>query len=282
MKRSERAVAGIAALLLAGALAGFAGAAGGGYGEGYVFETREGVLAGQVRIVEAETRNGFIHIRSGDEDSVAVEVIERVRKHTHEDAEKIADKVDLTIEAKGEVLVIKMDRSKLSGKEKSAYSASFTITLPSSMSVRVESSNGDIEVAKVEGSVHASTSNGNVRMKGSGGDADLRTTNGDIYADLAAGDVSMRTTNGSIRLAGVRGDVKGHTTNGSIQLVVDEESDFLVEASTTNGTIVPAIDTKRFVWEANRNRTHLEGEYGSGRHKVSLKTTNGSVRIEEI
>ncbi len=282
MTKSRTAGAGIAALLLAGALTTFAGAASGGYGEGYAFETREGVSAGEIRIVDAETQNGFIHVQSGDADSVTVEVTERVRKHTHEDAEGVADKVDLTIETRGDILVIKMDKSKLSKKEKSAYSASFTITLPASMSVRVTSSNGDVEVAKVEGFVHATTTNGNVRMMGSGGDADLRTTNGDIHADFAAGDVSMNTTNGSIMLAGVRGDVTGRTTNGSIQLVVDEESDFLVEATTTNGTIIPAIDTKRFVWEANRKQTHLEGEYGSGRHKVSLKTTNGSVRIEEI
>lgn len=282
MALNRTAATKIAALFFAGIAATYAGAASGGYGEGYKFETHESVSAREVRIVDAETRNGSIEVLVWDNDSVAIAVTEKVTKHTHEDAEKVADKVDLTIESQGDVLIVKMDRSELTKKEKNAYSASFTITLPASMSVRLASSNGDIEVSKVDGSVHASTSNGSVRMKGSGGDADLRTTNGDIHADFAGGDISIKTTNGSIKLAGVRGDVTGHTTNGSIQLVVDEESDFLVDARTTNGTILPFLDTKRFVWEANKKQTHLEGEYGTGKHRVTLKTTNGSVRIEEI
>ena len=137
--------------------------------------------------------------------------------------------------------------------------------MPSSANLDVKTNNGNIKVAGVSCDLDIGTTNVNVHVRDSGGRLNAHTTNGSISAELtqisAGEDMVFRTTNGGITLAippETQADLTARTTNGSIR------TDFPI---TVQGTF-------------SKNR--LEGELNGGGGSIQLRTTNGSIEIEEL
>jgi DUF4097 and DUF4098 domain-containing protein YvlB len=125
--------------------------------------------------------------------------------------------------------------------------------------------NGNVKIDNISGDLEVGTTNGNVSVSEAGGRLSARTTNGSINADLSAiamgEDMVFRTTNGGITLAipaATQANLTARTTNGSIK------TDFPI---TVQGTF-------------SRNR--LEGALNGGGGSIELRTTNGSIHIEEL
>jgi DUF4097 and DUF4098 domain-containing protein YvlB len=233
--------------------------------------------------VRIEVRNGSIEIRTWDRNEIDVDIEERVNKHDRDDAERIAGEAELTSRKQGSTLVLEIDYGDLSKKEQGHYSCSVDVRLPERLALHLRSTNGAIRTEEMKGEIDARTTNGAISVGGSEGDVDVQTTNGAVRVGWVGGDLDVRSTNGALNLSGAGGDVEARTTNGGILLRVDPESNFVVEAETTNGRISEDLSTSRFEAKFNRRRTHLIGAYGKGgeANKIRLKTTNGRVTIEE-
>ncbi|MCW4384795.1 DUF4097 family beta strand repeat-containing protein [Salinibacterium sp. SYSU T00001] len=109
--------------------------------------------------------------------------------------------------------------------------------------VDVETSNGRIILAEIDGSVRASTSNGRIEGRElSGGEVDVETSNGsiDLHSD-GEQDVTARTSNGSITLIVPEGDyrVDMETSNGRTESEVgsDQDAEVHLDLETSNGSI---------------------------------------------
>lgn len=126
------------------------------------------------------------------------------------------------------------------------------------------------------------TSNGAIRVKNIEAEARLETSNGSVTVNELEGGLEARTSNGSIRLelpAWKNTDVDASTSNGSITLRLPDGAGAEVNARTSNGSISCDFD---LAGGGTRKRTRLDGVIGAGGPKLTLKTSNGSIRIQRI
>jgi hypothetical protein len=181
----------------------------------------------------------------------------------------------------------------------------------------VKTSGGWIKVIDVAGPVMAKTSGGSITAEKIDDEAELRTSGGSITVREVQGPVVCKTSGGSITAEEVRGDLEAHTSGGGMEFV---DIYGTVNASTSGGSIYADVavqpagpmtlktsggsitlrlgpDVKVDInakTSGGRVRTDLpvmvQGEIGRGRLQgsvngggplITLKTSGGSIRIQE-
>jgi hypothetical protein len=137
----------------------------------------------------------------------------------------------------------------------------FTVRLPSNLNLAARTINGEVETGAINGDVEASTVNGSINVN-------------------ARGYVVAQTVNGSINAAMGSADwpraLDFETVNGGITLNLPAATSAMVKAETINGDIstdFPVTIEGRF------SRRRMNGTIGDGKHQLSLKTINGSIRL---
>ena len=203
--------------------------------------------------------NGRVDVTAGDVDTIEVTVERIVKAGTEEAAneqlqafeikEDIApDRVSLDSASRG--LQINVSRR-----------ANYTVRVPRSIAVTLESSNDDLTVTGVTGPFSASASNGRIRGLDLAGSARATTTNGVIELTMTAV---------------AEGGVTAETTNGQVTVSIPSNANADISARVTNGNISHSnLDLQ--VSESSRRR--LDGRLGAGGPAVRVETTNGAVRI---
>lgn len=145
--------------------------------------------------------------------------------------------------------------------------------------------NNDVEVefkVRVPQGVRFSgrTVNGGIETGALGGDVDAKTVNGSIRVN-SAGVVRAKTVNGSIAATLGRADWNGvlefKTVNGAITLDLPSDTSAEVKAETINGDITSDFP---LTVTGSRSRRQLNGTIGGGGRGLSLKTVNGSIRLQ--
>lgn len=221
-----------------------------------VVETRRLEAGGRFSL---ENVNGRVRVDTWKEPSVRIE------------AEKAAssrsglDDIEIRIDGEGDRVSVETRTPKRWGFGFGHDAqVQYTITLPETARVEIETVNGRVEVSGVAGTLRATTVNGRVEVAGARGDVEARTVNGSVEADLDSVPEGSRhhlaTTNGSItlRLPGdVAGDFEAQTVNGGIS------TDFPLEVSGRWGP------------------KSLRGRLGEGGGHVELETVNGAIRIRK-
>jgi DUF4097 and DUF4098 domain-containing protein YvlB len=137
-----------------------------------------------------------------------------------------------------------------------------------------------IAVPKDLGHLTATTANGSISVANVGGEVSMKSENGGITATDLRGAFTLSTTNGSVNAVctDLAGDGHLRTTNGTITLELPRSADASVHADTTVGRIESNLPdstvNKGVVGET------LEAKLGAGSHRLEVKTTNGSIRLE--
>jgi len=219
-------------------------------------------------LLELDNTNGNVYIEAWDRQEIHILATKKVKSSSSEKAEALMQ--DLQIEVEPSSGRIRVDTGFPSNKGRwfssgSSSSVRYEIKIPASADLDVSTVNGNVTIGNISGNLELGTTNGNVSVAESGGRLNVRTTNGSINAELSeiamGEDMVFRTTNGGITLsipAETQANLTARTTNGSI------ETDFPI---TVQGTF-------------SRNR--LEGELNGGGGSIELRTTNGSIHIEEL
>ena len=150
-------------------------------------------------------------------------------------------------------------------------------------SLDAQTSNGAVELIDVEGDAKAHTSNGHIRTEGLRGALEAGTSNSSINARLeqvpAGRPVRLETTNSSVELSlppNFANDIRVSTSNGGITLHMPYQGNANVMARTTNSSISSDFEI-RMQGEFSKNR--LEGVIGNGGPLIDLSTSNGSIRL---
>ena len=216
-----------------------------------------------------ENTNGRMTVRSWDQPRVRIVAEKRVESRDADAAKKaFAElRIEPTLAADGLHVVTHYPAHNgglfdwLAGSNISV-NVNYEITVPRSMNVDLDNTNGNIDVSEVRGAMHVSNTNGHIELLGCGGSIDADTTNGHIKAEL-----DMVTGKG----------VHLETTNGRITVALPRSVSARVDAETTNGRInsdLP-VTTNRI------EKTALRGTInGGGATDVRLRTTNGSIDIQ--
>lgn len=137
----------------------------------------------------------------------------------------------------------------------------YDITVPRTMNVYVDNTNGAISLTEVSGSHDLSTTNGRIEVERCSGSLQASTTNGSIEAEL------LRVArNEKLEL---------ETTNGRIEVAVPADFAGDVDADTTNGS----IHTDLPVTTRSVSKNSLRGTVNGGGVPLKLRTTNGGITI---
>jgi DUF4097 and DUF4098 domain-containing protein YvlB len=208
--------------------------------------------------IEIANTNGGIDVTGGTGSQVEITAERTARGMTDEDARKLLGQVQLVEDSTPAHLRLEM---KVPAGETRHLEVKYHVKAPAGVSVRLQTTNGEISVAQMTGAVTAEVTNGSVRGRELGGAVEASTTNGTVRLDVTA-----------IAAGGIRAE----TVNGSIDVSMPATAKADVDASCLNGRI--SIDGMKLDGP-EPTRRHLTGRLNGGGPKVSLDTTNGRVQI---
>ncbi len=222
----------------------------------------------EVRSVEIPLADGRLQVDGGPSGSITVEAWEgsdvrayariSARSRMGRNADDVVGQVE--IEAAAGRLGASGPRGLLGG---TSWTVSYWIQVPRGAELSLETTNGRIDVAGVGGPIEARSTNGRIRLHDVDGWIDARTTNGSLEAAFVEG-------------ASLRAPLELRGTNGSVTLVVPADLNARVQASTTNGSIGGDVVMDTSGSRGNRQAT---ATLGTGGPDITLRTTNGSIRI---
>lgn len=218
--------------------------------------------------------NGSITITTWKEDKVDIKAL----KTTKGDPDKLKE-VKIEVEATTNSVSVNTIFPKWKNIR---VSVNYEVKVPQGVNLgKVKSTNGSVYITGPVGHTNASTTNGRIELDGAKGTVSLSSTNGRIEAVNIRGELDVYTTNGTIvlEMLSFEDTIKAKTTNGNITLRVGSlekvNADF--NARTTNGSI--SLDLPVTLKSMKKSRRSLEGQIGQGGPEISLRTTNGSIKI---
>ncbi len=200
--------------------------------------------------------NGSVTITTWKEDRVDIEAI----KTTKGDPGKLKE---VKIEVEATTNSVSVNTIFPRGKN-IRVSVNYKVKVPQGVNLgKVKSTNGSVYITGPVGHTNASTTNGRIEAVNIRGELDADTTNGTIVLEMLSFEdtIKAKSTNGSITLR-----------IGSLEKV---NADF--NARTTNGSI--SLDLPVTLKSMKKSRRSLEGQIGQGGPEISLRTTNGSIKI---
>ncbi|MDJ0836173.1 MAG: DUF4097 family beta strand repeat-containing protein [Acidobacteriota bacterium] len=203
--------------------------------------------------------NGNVVVQGWDKNQVRIVAVKKARGSR---ALQKLENIEVRIEATSNLInveTVKVTKMKTWNN----VSVKYELWVPNEVDLNARTTNGNVSISEITGTVMARSTNGNVKAEQVAGNVNASSTNGNVTAELieyTGGDMSLKTTNGSIRFSGPRDmnlDVDAKTTNGSIN------TDFAVASM---GKI---------------SKRHLNGTINNGGNRLTLKTTNGSIKLRE-
>jgi DUF4097 and DUF4098 domain-containing protein YvlB len=210
---------------------------------------------GDVEIVNV---NGRIEVTGVEGTQVEVVAERTAKAMTDEDAQKVLAQVQIVETVTAGSVRLETKAPKGEGRR---VEVTYHVKVPASVNVRLQSANGTITLAALEGTVKAETDNGTV------------------VGRQLSGAVEANTTNGSVRLEMDRvaaGGIRAETVNGSVDLTLPSDAKADVQATCVNGR-VGVEGLKIDGPESTRRR--IEGHLNGGGPKIVLETTNGRIQI---
>lgn len=204
-------------------------------------------------------QNGGVSVKGWDQHQVLVRARVQAGAPTGAEAEALAKQI--RIETSG----AKIFASGPENRRDYHWDVSYEVFVPRRADLSVETQNGGISIAEVNGRIDFTALNGGVVLKRVGGAVRGSTTNGGLAIELS-GD----------RWDGESLDVS--TTNGGVTMSVPENYSAHLQTGTVNGSV--NVDFP--VTVQGRLTKQIALNLGSGGATVKAMTTNGGVRLKRI
>ena len=112
------------------------------------------------------------------------------------------------------------------------------VRMPRSADAQLQTGDGSIDVAAVDGNVQANTSNGRVNISQVTGKIEVSSSDGSIEARTLKGSMKLSTSNGSIRATELDGGCEASSSDGSV--TVEGRFDHL-DVSSSDGAVSTRI-----------------------------------------
>jgi hypothetical protein len=221
--------------------------------------TRDYTLAADGRLELANT-NGRITVGPSPDDRVHVVADKVATAGTDQAARERLKQIEIVETSAGGRLRLetKMPSTNLF---RGGASVTYTLQVPATIHVKVENTNGAVEINDVQNAVDVTTTNGRIEGRALGGAVRAHTTNGGVELELAT-----IAANG----------VEASTTNGAVTLTVPADGKADVSASCVNGRINTSALALETVESSCRR---VEGRLNGGGPRVSAATINGGIRF---
>jgi DUF4097 and DUF4098 domain-containing protein YvlB len=215
--------------------------------------------------VTAETSNGSVSVTGERRGDILVRALVFARARSAERAREIAREVTVSTSGTIRATGPRTGGVRLRQGSSEGWHVNFRIQAPNGTDLNLTSSNGSLSASEVRGRMRLRTSNGSIRLMDVGGDVEADTSNGSVNATLS----------------GSKWDGTGlsiHTSNGSVRLTVPDNYNARLVAGTSNGSINVGFPVT--VQGNLRRGRDIDTTLGSGGPTISVRTSNGSERLE--
>lgn len=220
-------------------------------------EVREYTLPAGPLTVEAG-RNGGIRVEGWDRSDIRILAVVSANAEREDEAKQLSS--DVQVQAGSG----RVSATGPSTGDRRWWSVSYRINVPRRSDLELSANNGGISVDSVAGTIRFETTNGGVNLRDLAGDVRGETRNGGVNVTL----------NGD-RWDGVGLDVE--TSNGGVSLAIPEGYNAELTTRTVNGGFRSEIPMT--VQGELSPRRGIETTLGAGGPPVSVRTTNGGLRI---
>ncbi len=184
--------------------------------------------------VIAQTSSGSITITGAEVTDCSVVAQIRVQAPTEEEAQEIAEQVEIKLEPVGQTLTVEAEKPPR--KRRRSISISYDITAPKQTNIDCTSSYGAIKLSNIDGNIKGKTSSGSISAEDIQGSAQLDTSYGSVTCRNITGDnIQLKSSSGSIRAENIVGPVNLNTSYGSI--TCDDISGGDIKLKTSSGNI---------------------------------------------
>jgi hypothetical protein len=266
-------------------------------------------------LINLKAEGATIDVRGDADDQVRVEIT-----RGDDDAAEIEADYAIEFVQDGDAITATVERRSAFGGwgNWGRRSLAIEVHLPARYDVDLTTSGGRIDVESLAGTIDARTSGGGLRFEsvdgpitgrtsggaisltGTTGDADLRTSGGKITIGTVQGTIDAHTSGGGISIDSAGGAVNAKTSGGSITAAFAGQPDADCRLFTSGGSINVSVDPEvALTLEAKTSgsrirtdlpitvsgelsKTRLEGDLNGGGPLLFLRTSGGSIHLNEL
>jgi DUF4097 and DUF4098 domain-containing protein YvlB len=165
--------------------------------------------------LDVATESGSITITGADTNECRVTARVIAYAPTEQEAQELAEQVQIRLDASGDTLKIRADQPHLANNR--SIAVSYEITAPRRLNVLCQSDYGSLSATNLQGAIKGKTSSGSIRAEQIEGLLDLDTSYGSIDCKSVAGPTTLlRSSSGSLTAADLKGEAKFVTSYGNV------------------------------------------------------------------
>jgi hypothetical protein len=244
--------------------------------------------------------DGGIEVRSWDRPEVLVQIEKRGQD------KEVISKIDILSEQTGDKILVEARYSGRTGfvgfGVYHSPSARLVASVPRDINLVLRTADGSVVVERVKGRTEIRTGDGSIRATETSGELIAETADGSIQIDDVAGRVEARTGDGSIRLTGTPSALRARSADGSIALRIRDGASMTEDwmIATGDGSVSvelpdgfnaeieaePSSDgrvrndlTLSNASGGTRDSRTLKGRLGQGGKRITLRTSDGTIRL---
>ncbi len=216
--------------------------------------------AGQVTKVVIRTRNGDVSATAGTDSLVSATVTRFSTGKDSADAERSIEQVEVSMEVEDSTLTIEVE---IPDNDPREFGADVALTLPARTAVDLQTTEGDVELDRINARMAASTSRGNVVTHG---------VRGHLNAWTAAGNLGIDIVDLTVYFEVILGSLEGLVI---VYLPDNSSTAFVARAP---GGIANVLGFSEIVFSTNKESEKV-GVIGSGAAMLTATATHGGVTI---
>lgn len=251
--------------------------------EEFEFDFQKVLPAGPETRLELSFAGGDLTLTSGEQDRIVIEATKRVKGVTRQEAEEIADHIEIKVRQDGNELTVATNYLFMRERSESFWQKAlglggtdsfgrvdWNVQVPDGCGIAIHNSNGKITVGHVRSDLEIRSSAAEIQLTGIEGRVNVESTSGSTVGELLFGPVTVRQAQGMIDLQFVEGDIRIKSSSADINVLQDMGSLDLT-TSTGNVTLQTNLDSSKDYF--------VETE--SGNISLSIpETSSGNIRIE--
>ena len=213
---------------------------------------------------------GSIEVVGWDRDEIEIAATIRIRAASKNKAQKIFGNIEFkVVHDPGNIsiraLVPKLRKDSVAGEGNTAVWIDYTVRVPYTTDLEIQSVTGDIGVVQVGGIFRVVSERGSIDMLSRGGEGVLKTGSGEIGCELA-----FLPAGGKLCLK---------TGNGDVSLGIPAETSAMLRARTRSGRVRVRLE---MTGVEKQKRKIKQGVLGGGDGEIVLESTSGDVTVETL
>ncbi len=257
----------------------------GAYAKAYQFDYQKNIeITGDIELV-VNNSYGDIAVTAAQGNMLTINAVKNVRAANQDEAEKIADHIEIKAKRQGRRITLQTNYLRLTGQadsfwdkllgsgEDSFGDVDFDIVVPVDCDIEIDNTEGTIKVIGIAGNATVMGSSESITLDDVEGDVDVECTTGDVNLDNLRGDIHIFSGGSNMIFNSINGILEIHSTSGdktgsyiSGPLVISQTSGE-IELKSVNGDV-------RI--KSSSGNVNLEQQSGA----VDITTFTGSVIVK--